>query len=1072
MENIFIQIAAGFTPAALIFILLSVFSKRHRARNITFAVLCVSVLAAGLAAGVRQAADNDNAQSAEADNLRFAYALIGEGELRTAKEAITADKINGKYSEEDTLASARIALLGGKIQVAKALYNKLSPETEEKAAVLAIENGSMSNNPAVEAAAGIVWKAVSDYLKQFSSDETNHYSRAAKSAAYAEAAYAGYLENGTVDSEEVKKALRRITAAYEELPELLAIAPLRLSRLKLQLLTEDFKGIAKSVDEYADYNELLIVSELYMNGYIRPSGFSEAWRGGDLEEVRVVAAALNRVYSEQYAGKSREERRAARAQINSLKAFIENPALIRIENTLARYAESDFAYDRSKVYLQLAKTESYMGNEIRSIEYLDRSLNTVGDCDDAEYTAPMYEIIGIIADKDSPERLKDVAVYTDRILTNTMTVQMADALREPVQNAANNDENAGGSGGAGSGGSGSGIVGGSIAGSDSAGNTGSTDENRSGADFAAQMNTYISQKRMAINIVGVDVSEFDTVKASLNISGDLTKSVDELKELLRVADCEIGIHDFTLEKITYTGANILICADVSGSMQGQPIVDLRNAVQMFVESTDPVESVALVAFSSGIVGVWEFGTPNSELVAAAQSLRASGGTDMYQTVRQALGYFTPKPDEINCVILISDGEDNSPAGYAEIRESIGKAYQQEGVTLYSLGLGSGAAGDYLNALAGSTGGKYVYASDSVQIENFFDGIRAQILNSYRLTFQAEDSFRNSRNLRVSIDGESYTYDEFWYTLDGTEAGEDNNAGSIVFFEGKALHGFEEKLIFKGERSRRLNFKGEGFAEEDEFTFELRGNIDYDHLAYEYINGTTLSVTIPAGIACGMYDVRVSVNGRKTVLADGLMVAVQGSEKETVFGDYIFTSYFKLTEGDRTTLSQYVQMNGWLNFRGDVVLTGDLNGQSAVLNTDRPEYVHYYKDTVEGLASVFAGKDVPVPALRNITLYNQYLFAEGDSGELRVEAVPASALMLSGFLTLSSPGLSVYPDRIEINADEFSTALPFQKELLKGVGLFTFDVNIGGAIGSKSIDLIAEIGSEAGDRKGKLAKSPV
>ncbi|MDE7297269.1 MAG: hypothetical protein K2N94_00385, partial [Lachnospiraceae bacterium] len=31
---------------------------------------------------------------------------------------------------------------------------------------------------------------------------------------------------------------------------------------------------------------------------------------------------------------------------------------------------------------------------------------------------------------------------------------------------------------------------------------------------------------------------------------------------------------------------------------------------------------------------------------------------------------------------------------------------------------------------------------------------------------------------------------------------------------------------------------------------------------------------------------------------------------------------------------------------------------------------------------------------------------------------------------------------------------------------------GGAIGAKSIDLIAEIGSEAGDRKGKLAKSPV
>lgn len=1041
MENIFTQIAVGFSPAALLFILLSVFAKKNRIRNICIAAISVCAAGGCFIGGLLQSSGSSVDLQSKADDLLFAYELLDEDEAALASDVIKASREDSAYTKDDTLVLARAALLDNRIQAAKSLYRKLEA-SDEQTAVLAIPSGYSSDKTLLNDAKKMIKSNINDYLDQSESDS---YNTAAKVAAFAEKAYSDFL-NGNDKDENVSKQLKKLLAACEETPELMAITPLRVSRLKLQLLDEDFKGIASSVDEYADHNELLIASELYMNGYIKVKDFSDSYKGDSLENYTAVIDAMQNVYSNYYADKSRDERNAAKAQLQSMKAFLKNPPLIKMKESLSEYAESSFAYDRSKVYLQLAKTENYMGNSAGANEYLDKSLNTVGDCDDAGYTAPMYEIIGIIADKDDPERLKDVAAYTDKILTNTMTVRMSEKLLEPAKTEDDKDNNNGGVNG-----------------------------EEINTSFSDSFNTYVSQKRMAINIAGVDTSEFETVKVNLNISGSLTYSIEELKQLLKVSDCEIDINDFTLEKVTYTGANILICADVSGSMIGQPIEDLRNAVRMFVESSDEIESVALVTFNDSISGVWNFGTPNEELIAAAQSLRAYGGTNMYEAVQNALSYFSPNPDEISCVILISDGEDNYPAGIDDIYKNVGDPYKQKGVTLYSLGLGSGAAGNYLNSLAASTGGSYYYAAGSAQINSFFDGIRAQILNSYRLTFKAEDTIQNARNLRVALDGESYTYDERLYSLDGSSQDGSTDTDNVIYLEGKSLNGFEEKLVFKSDRSRKLNFKGEGFESTDKFTLSLEGNINYDSLAYEYVDKNTLSVTIPAGIACDTYDVRVSVNGKKTVLTSGLTVAVQGGEKQTVFGDYVFTSYFKMTENGQTRLSEYVQLNGWLNFRGDVILTGDLDGQSITMQTDKQEYVHYYADTAEGLATIFIDKDVPVPALGTLTLYNQTLFAdpsgEGNDNEIRVDSVPLPSVALTGFMRLSKPGAGLYPDRIAVESNSFSTDLPFQQELLNGLGLFTFETNIGGSIGAKSIDLKIELGASSGEGEGKFANSP-
>ncbi|MGN0687281.1 MAG: VWA domain-containing protein [Oscillospiraceae bacterium] len=954
--------------------------------------------------------DEVRTQVPPADELLFAYELMDQECYELAGEMVKSNRGTQVYNDDNTLALARIAVMTDKVNSAAALYSKLEDSTERTLA-LALSSGDENS---AEELKKLISEEIDEFLSEYSEEQTKEYERAAKAAAFADSSYELFLNGETVDTEEVKKECKKIISLSKDKPELLRIPVLRIARLKLQLMSEDYAGIAECVDDYSDYNELLIVSELYMNGYIKAKDFSEDYRKGEQENYQIVADKLKEVYSSCYADKSRSERRAAGEQISALKALMKNTALVKVQNGLLRYAESDFSYDKSKVYLQLAKTENYMGNVTKSNEYVDRSLNTVGDCADEEYTAPMYEIIGIIADKDDPERLKDVAVYTDRILSNTMTVRMSEELHAPA--AGTEDE----------------VV-----------EDEPDTEDVQSLDFSTRFKTYVSQKRMAINISGIEASD-GVVRANINISGDLDYSVDEIRKLLVVSDCGLDVSDFTIEKIEYKASNILMCCDVSGSMTNQAINDLKQALTTFVNTTDEIESVALITFSGSVEEKCLFGTEDETLLDVISGIRSGGGTDIYNALCESIQCFDNDIDTIKTIILLSDGDAYIP-GDDELNANIIAPCEDKGITIYSVGLTHNVNSELLTKFAAITGGSYVYASDSSQISSFFDSLRAQTLNGYRLKFTAPDTIQNTRNLRVSLNGESYTYDEKWYTLDGSPVDESMTEENIVFFENKTIYGFDEKLIFKSERSRTVDFLGSGFAQDDRFTIGLSGCIDYNSLGYEYVNDTTLRVTIPAGIACDCYDVKLTLNGRKTTLKNGLAVVVQGSEKQTVFGDYVFTSYFKEVTSDGVNLSQYVTMNGWLSFKGDVRLAGDFSSGQISLYTSDGAYIHY-GDTAGGIAAAYSGKDLVIPLNGEFLLYRT---PDDDSRTTGLSQLPLDRLAVLGDVRML-----ICPDRLRFTAYEISLRMPYLNDVLRSRNLYSYKTDVSGSIAVDFIEINA------------------
>ncbi|MFA5524154.1 MAG: vWA domain-containing protein, partial [Tissierellales bacterium] len=959
LDNTFLQIAVGFIPAILFFAFMSIFSKKNRIRNI----ICTGTfffVASGLA--LPQLFEIGNQPPHKYDELSLVYAIAEEGSPELAKTLL--GEMQNDYKPEYAIAAARLSAESGDYQGAKALYLKSLPlakevESEYSALVDLSEIDDKYYGISDEAEAQLIYSARADKLSQTSNTistavedsiketENNTYNKMAEYIVYADQVYKDYLYEEEIDKAEAEKQTKKLNIFLEKNPEFLKSNQVRLARLKLLLLSGDYKKIAASLSEDSDYNELLIVSELYLNNYVKQSNFSDEYLGESKEKYDAVYKKLNDIYSNSFQDKPREERNLARSQLNALKTIVENPALGKMEEALSEYASKEYAIDASKAYLQMAKIEHSLGNNPKSVEYIDRSIDTVGDCEDSDYTVPMYELVGIITDKDDPERLKDAAVYVDQVLENNMTIKIS-SHENTIKPESDEDSFAG--------------------------------------DFTSQMQTYISQKRMSVNIVNIDTRDFDsdnTIKATVNISNNLYTSVDELKAALSINDCGVDIPDFTVEKVNYSGANILLCVDTSGSMSGYKIDNLKNAIKIFAADKSNIEDIALVTFSNGVGNDYPFGLSVDELSTAADSIRASGGTAIYKSVLHSIGKFMDNPDVINSIIVMTDGLDGYRASIEEIEEYIGKPSIEKGITIYTIGFGGDADGSYLNSIASATGGAYLYANEPTsgtqvnQLGEFFNGLRAQILNQYIITLKAKDTLSYSRELKVTVD-HGLESDSATYYLGGgadsiTDPGIDED--SPIYMNGKAINGFEPRMIYKNGKTLNTTLKGERFTAQDNINITLKGNtsgVEWD-IGANFVDENSVSVTIPAGIGVDVYDVYVTINGKAAILPKGLSVFTQGSEKLTDFGPYRFVSYLKHEdkENNTMTLSGYVTMNGWLSFKEDITLSGNLKDDSITLTDMYGSSVFYDDQNSQGLASVLADVGLPViiPALKTIRLYN-------------------------------------------------------------------------------------------------------
>ncbi len=1091
------QILIGTGLCIPILVLLSVVHKKRRMVWVSMSVFFAVILAGGIVMAASGLAPLD------VETGKYAFFGSDEKESKSSRKSDRKKDRKSKKDDEDEsneenyLDIVRYLMDEGDLDTAKNILNECASVINYNGEYLEVVADLYDLTDYSDRA-----NRITDALKDFDIETGDSKRKLNSDSVLAAQAFSAIraltaMENGNgyYSNEDKEEMYSYIEDWADSGFPLSGLPSLRKAVLAADLLMGEYNSIAQAVMNDPDADTLLIASQLSRKGYLKDSDIADSYIS---EEDKAAGEKVAKYLEKQQKNKkdyTEEEISYIEAQRDLIEKTLEGDIDLRtlLDDKMKKEAERDRS-GASKLFLELADIAYSENDEQAASEYVRRSLEESTNSDDPDYYNAARDIREVFSSND-PEGRKKLPDYIERLTENRMPDNMpsidTDVLNGIVEVDGpdiDDDEDYGQNNG-----DRGNTWGGNdvdhdddeyVPEDDDPGDPNLPDDpdviNTSDRSLEDNLNDTINQVTGSVNIVSIDTSNFPALSVVVAADESLVTDAESFKAHMKMSDVGISIDDYTVEKINYSTVNVLLVCDDSGSMEGGPRDDLCNAVKSFVNSSDSDVNIGFVSFSSGVntESVAPLGSSRDVLINAADGLRAEGGTNIYDAVVYGQSMFPQGSDNLNIMILMSDGQDDmpSPEQFAQLSSNC----VSRNISVYAVGLGGGVDADLLSQYAGFCGGSYFYVNSSESISSFYDFIYGIGKNRYKVTFNAVDEFQIDRFMDISFDGSSVIRDTKTYSLfrnDIEDSGSDNNCN--VSLGGVIINGLREKMIYPTDYEQVLTLLGSGFEENATISVELHGATTYT-CTVEYVDSTKVNVRVPADVATGVYDVYITYNGKRAVFGSGLVVS--GGDTNVIrFGEYVFTAS-NIAEGNNTvTMSGVVMLNDWLGFRDPVTLTGDLANDYNV-NMDFGRTYMYYTDTsAPGLAGYYAKLGYMsqlTPFGGSVRLYNDQTKA-GSSDDYPVDVMPVVSISVRDLFTVantfSTGGLSIYPDRAKLDFDAFTTEFPFQDIVLSDVTgqIFNFDLDSDAALiyskNAVDCDLEVTIGEDNGDDITQLVK---
>ena len=221
---------------------------------------------------------------------------------------------------------------------------------------------------------------------------------------------------------------------------------------------------------------------------------------------------------------------------------------------------------------------------------------------------------------------------------------------------------------------------------------------------------------------------------ALFASTSLQAKMVDLRAELGSPVIEAGKKQTTFLKVALTGfklddaadrtpANIAIVLDKSGSMAGDKLHKAKEAARMAVSLLNENDIISIISYDS-TVHVLVPATKVSDKVsihAAIDKMRSGGNTALFAGVSKGaaeIRKFLSK-DRVNRVILLSDGQANvGPSSPTELGD-LGASLSKDGITVTTIGLGTGYNEDLMANLAGFSDGNHAFVNDAEDLARIF-----------------------------------------------------------------------------------------------------------------------------------------------------------------------------------------------------------------------------------------------------------------------------------------------------------------------------------------------------------------
>lgn len=187
----------------------------------------------------------------------------------------------------------------------------------------------------------------------------------------------------------------------------------------------------------------------------------------------------------------------------------------------------------------------------------------------------------------------------------------------------------------------------------------------------------------------------------------------------------VGVQAKRISAAERMPVHLVYLVDVSGSMGGNDRIELaKKSLEMLTDALKPGDTVAICTYAGNVRTVL---TPMSvdrkaDILSAIRSLSTGGGTSMGSGIQNAydLASKTLVRGHVNRVVVLSDGDANiGNTTHEDVLASI-KKYKERGITLSTVGFGSGNYKDtMMERLADEGDGNYSYIDSERQAKKVF-----------------------------------------------------------------------------------------------------------------------------------------------------------------------------------------------------------------------------------------------------------------------------------------------------------------------------------------------------------------
>jgi Ca-activated chloride channel family protein len=202
--------------------------------------------------------------------------------------------------------------------------------------------------------------------------------------------------------------------------------------------------------------------------------------------------------------------------------------------------------------------------------------------------------------------------------------------------------------------------------------------------------------------------------------------------------------------------SISIVFDLSGSMSGEKIVRARKALAHFIETSLDSDEYSLIAFNEKPQLLLERTRDAKAILNRLSAAVPHGATALYDACYLGVERLGRGAYPKRVLLLISDGQDNnSHYNLNEVRHLL----RESDVVLYSIGIADlvqlhGKAGAQVRAalegLAGLTGGRTFYPSNSTEMDEAFEQIALELRHQYSIGYRPRNFAGDGKWHRIKV----------------------------------------------------------------------------------------------------------------------------------------------------------------------------------------------------------------------------------------------------------------------------------------------------------------------------------